>query len=325
MITVLIGPGMTSAPQQSLMAADESDGQRSGFNALENHQHAEIHVDSRPVVERIPVDVIEPVDIRVTVDGAILVADAQANSVFRIHPKGHSELLATELGNLRRLCVDAVGGIYAMTSDSATGGIHQITRTGYTAALYDIPFAAAGFARNATGEFAVIARNSGRVGLFNDLTGFVELPRLPETAIDIATNSSDQFVVLLESGRVIYLGSAGSRSLVGLASEHATRLFKLPDGQMATLNKAVDQKQSIQKISFGAATDGTVVAHVPQGTNAIAFDELGNLCLCNPNLRAITKVTSTFVIPCPHCQQSVRMIFSPKATGADEVKQRGSF
>ena len=316
---------MLTALPQSLMADDESGGSKSGFNALETHQHAAIHVNSRPVVERIPVNVIDPVDVRVAADGAILVADAKANAVFRIQANGHSELIASELGNLRRLCVDAVGGIFAMTSESATGSIYQITRAGYTAALYNIPFAPAGFARNASGDFAVIARDSGRVGLLNDLNGFVELPRLPEVAVDIASNSSDQFLVLLQSGRVISLGSGDSRSLVGTASERATRLFRLPDGQMATLNRAGDQRQCIQEVSFGAVADGKVVANVPQGTNAIAFDELGNLCLCNPNLRAITKVTSTFMIPCPHCQQSVRMIFSPKAADVADPTDSRSF
>ena len=75
---------MTALPQ-SLMADDESGGSKSGFNALETHQHAAIHVNSRPVVERIPVNVIDPVDVRVAADGAILVADAKANRKMKTY------------------------------------------------------------------------------------------------------------------------------------------------------------------------------------------------------------------------------------------------
>jgi hypothetical protein len=69
--------------------------------------------------------------------------------------------------------------------------------------------------------------------------------------------------------------------------------------------------------------DGQVpsVAFVPEGTRAAGFDSLGNLLLANPDLRAITRVTSRFQVPCPHCRQPTLMIFDAEA----RTERSGSF
>jgi hypothetical protein len=59
------------------------------------------------------------------------------------------------------------------------------------------------------------------------------------------------------------------------------------------------------------------LALVPEGTEAAGMDRLGNFCLANPDLRAVTKVTSRFMIPCPHCGQQTLMIFDPAAAAED--------
>ena len=59
--------------------AASAAGDQSSLTALTTHRHDPIVVRSKPVIERLPVKVIQPVDLKVSADGRILVADAQAS------------------------------------------------------------------------------------------------------------------------------------------------------------------------------------------------------------------------------------------------------
>ena len=309
-LTILLFVLLTSGGLASGGDEGTNSSHSSGFGVLEKHDHEAIIVKSKPVVERIPINVIEPVDIRVTFDHKIMVADSRANAVFRIGANGEAELAATNMSGLVRLVVDGSGSTFALTQASASGEIHEITPSGYIARVFSVPFSPGGFSRDAIGNFLMVASNSRRIGILDANGIYQELDALPEPAVDVATNSADQFHVLLKSGRVVHVNLGGHGAVVGFASPNATRLFKLPAGRMASLNMTNDRKAVIQSVQGAADEAPHVFAKVPYGTTAVAFDELGNLCLCNPDLRAVTKVTTTFMIDCPHCDRPVRMIFS---------------
>lgn len=136
-------------------------------------------------------------------------------------------------------------------------------------------------------------------------------PCASEKIVDVTLNTADQPHALLQSGRVIYLGLDGSSATAGYAPAAATRLFQLPEGQLAVLHQSGEERPMVRKVARTMQDlSAPAFAQVPLGTIAVAFDRLGNLCLANPDLRAVTKVTSRFVVPCPHCGRSLTMIFS---------------
>ncbi|MCA9036056.1 MAG: hypothetical protein KDA91_13050 [Planctomycetaceae bacterium] len=315
---------LLSAISQGTVADEFAE---SGFGALEQHDHQPILVPSRPVIERIPISVIRPVDIKVAPDGAIYVADSDSESVFRMLPDRTVELAATGLSGLCRLSIDDAGTTLALTAtaqpSSATqdsrdrqatadtrGTIVQLTRSGVFVTLHSIPFRPVGFCRSTTGKIAVVGGASCRLGIFDSLGDFRELPGLPEPAMDVALNGADQFYVLLQSGRVVRIASNDVLQTVGFAPAASSRLYRMPEGRIAVLS--FDQSRDvIREITMHADESGPVLAAIPEGTSAVAFDRLGNMSLCNPNLRAVTRVTSTFMVDCPHCEKPIKMILSP--------------
>ncbi len=129
----------------------------------------------------------------------------------------------------------------------------------------------------------------------------------------------------------------GSTSDSGTVPADCRRLFSLPEGEMAALSNAAGSKSEIILVerpaddqsanaarndqSEAEATENSVIAPrvystVPAGTQAVAFDDLGNMSLVNPELRAVTRVTTTLMIPCPHCGRPTRLILSPNGPAA---------
>lgn len=114
------------------------------------------------------------------------------------------------------------------------------------------------------------------------------------------------------------LASSGELNLRGTVLPASHRLVSLPDGRLAGLAADGLQKTGLfalmpENLSSDAQPVGQnkAVAHVPHGTLAVGFDQLGNLALANPDLRAITKVTSHFEVPCPHCGKPTRLNMVP--------------
>jgi hypothetical protein len=134
--------------------------------------------------------------------------------------------------------------------------------------------------------------------------------------LDLCTDAGGGTVALLADGHVLRPGPEGNARILGFAPDSSQRLLCQAGGELAVLATARHQATptplplGIYPLSTAAiAAPAPALAHLPEGTRAAGFDSLGNLCLANPQLRAVTKVTIRFRIPCPHCRQSVLMIF----------------
>ncbi len=308
---------------------DDSGSNSAGIGALADHDHAPILIRSKPVIERLPVQVIEPVDICVSAGGLVYVADRRAQVVFRLQPDGQTDLVATELDGVKQILVDTDQILYILTSSRGSGRVVYITPSGRTGEACSVDFAPVGFARDQTGAF-ILSAASGRTVLTNGLDEYADLAKMPETIVDVVLTTADQIHVLMASGKVAYLGRDGSTATAGYVGTGATRLFPLPNGNLAALQSiAADRTMiSVMARTSDSAEAPQPFAQVPVGTVAVAFDSLGNMCLANPDLRAITKITSRFVVPCPHCSRPLSMILSmdaPEPEPAGLLGQRRGF
>lgn len=311
----------------STLAADEGTTgadvpEQTGLGTLTVHDHAPIRIHSSPVVERLGVRVIEPVDLCVSDSGSICVADAGARCVFRVLKDGRVELAAKDMDGIRRIAIDGDDNLFILTATEGSGNIFQITPAGYSVQLHTIAFRPAGFTRDRIGGFVVASAVDGRCVSVGSDGSQQELARLSETAVDIELNSADQPHALLPSGKVILLGLDGTSRTVGFAPAGSRRLLQLPEGRLAVLHAEADQRPVIRMLADEVRDVAPVFAQVPFGTTSVGFDSLGNLCLANPDLRAVTKVTSRFVVPCPHCGRSLKMIFSTEKVETETAARR---
>ncbi len=295
------------SPPIAVSAADD-------LNELSVHPHAPVMVRSRPVIERLPVQVIEPVDLQVARTGHIYVADAGAQCIFRLDQFSSVSLHAEQLSGIRRICLDADESVYALTATPGESTIHQITPEGRHVSLHTLPFPAHTFARAGLTEWLVAeGRNIWSINADSDRS---LLFKAAVPVLDLCTDAGGGTVALLADGHVVRPGPEGNARIIGFAPGSSKRLLCQAGGELAVLATARHQATptplplGIYPLSTAAiAAPAPALAHLPEGTLAAGFDSLGNLCLANPQLRAVTKVTSRFRIPCPHCRQSVLMIF----------------
>jgi hypothetical protein len=298
---------MLPATDPRSLKADE--GTAGGLGGLERHEHDPIVVHSRPVIERLPVQVVRPVDIAHSKDGNLLVADPGASVVFRVGTDGDVELLVESIADVSRVQCDRDNNAYILSGTTQSSTITQVTPEGKRAVVARTPGTAVTFARTAAGQIYAASRNGriwritadGQVTLLTQLAWHVE---------DLVLSSSEQLHVLTSDQKVLQLSGDGRIVGVRFATPNATRLFGLPAGQLAVLELKPGSRPAIVEVRDTEAESARPFAHVPAGTSAVAFDSLGNLCLANPELRAITKVTSRFSVPCPHCGRPVDMILS---------------
>jgi hypothetical protein len=287
-----------------------------GLGQLQPHQHDPIIVRSRPVIERLPVKVISPVDLRVSKAGHVFIADDEANCIFRLDEFSAVSLVAENLPDLRRISLDADGSLYVLTSTAGEAGLYQITPEGRRFLLQTLHFPTSAFARNAVGEFVLASER--RLLRLNTDGEIIPLAELTEPVLDLAANPAGGTEVLVSGGRVLSLDAVGTLRPTGFGHSQSQRLLSRPDGRQVTLSAAdalSPDRTGLFEVLDQRPADGQVpsVAFVPEGTRAAGFDSLGNLLLANPDLRAITRVTSRFQIPCPHCRQSTLMIFDAEA------------
>ncbi len=294
------------------------------LGAIRNHDHAPILVQSRPVIERLPVKVISPVDLQISKTGHIFVADDAANCVFRLEADGEVSLPVQSLSNIRRIQLDADGNLYTLTSDSRESQIRMVNPVGQSVLLYDLKFDANAFVRDAAGQFAVTSRDTNRVVLISNTGEITELTRLYQPVSDLVLNAGGQTEALLTSGEMVHISASGEVTASGFAPAGSSRLMLQPDGSILVLSKRSNGQTNLVSISRDATRpkEFSTFASVPEGTQAVGFDSLGNLCLANPDLRAITKVTSHFSIPCPHCGRATEMIFRKDPEPADGAVTR---
>jgi|GEM_PF-360161 len=320
--------GATAANNSGPSGAASAASDQGSLNALVTHRHEPIVVRSKPVIERLPVKVIQPVDLKVSSDGRIFVADTQAGCVFRLDPDGQVSLAARDLAGIRRIQLDADGSLYVLTVNGAESRLYQATPAGLTVQLHTLQFPAISFTRNALGEFLVgQLRQLWQVGTDGQQT---MLCRLPVPLVDLCSGAADATVALLQDGRVCQVGVDGSLLQTGQARSESSRLLAGTGGRFVTLATAAKAQLNsglalyyVSDVSVSgqqqtpADRSGSLLASVPAGTQAAGLDPLGNLCLANPDLKAVTRVTTRFLIPCPHCGQQTLMIFDQAAGKSD--------
>lgn len=281
------------------------------LGAIRNHDHAPIIVQSRPVIERLPVKVIEPVDLRIGKNGHIFVADKSAKCVFRLDSDGEVSLPVADLSDIQRIQLDADDNLYVLTSDAHESQIQMVNPIGQSTTLHELTFAATSFVRDTVGQFLVASRDSNRIVVITTEGEITELTRIYHPVSDFVLNAGGQTEALLVSGEIVHIAASGEVTRSGFAPPGSSRLILQPDGSMLALSGRFDGHAQLTAVSRDEVRplDFQTFASVPEGTQAVGFDALGNLCLANPDLRAITKVTSRFRIPCPHCGRPTDMIF----------------
>lgn len=301
--------------------ADESN----TLGTIANHDHSPIQVRSKPVIERLPVKVIEPIDVKLSNDGLIFVADRAAACVFRLDEHGSVSIMIDQLPDIQRIHVDADNSLYVLTSTGGESSLHQITMAGQHVVLERFSFAATAFVRDSVGQFILSVRNSGRLVSLSADGVVSNLTELTLPATDLVYNAGGQLEVLLGSGHLVRVDADGKATPTGFAPPGSTRLTSLEDGSLLALAGSAAGRSQVVYVSRDVEErpeQFEVSARVPAGTAAVGFDSLGNLCLANPDLRAVTRVTSQFLIPCPHCGRPTRMIFNADAEPGTDKDSR---
>lgn len=288
------------------------------------HQHSPIFVRSRPVIERIPLDVISPVDV-VSTDVATFVADSVGNVIFRIDSEGKTSLVGQNLVNLNRLAAHRLGN-FALTATANSGQIVQFTESGF---ISDDPislnFAPAGLAfDDESGLWTGNAKRGEVIRFTKTGPGWNrKTKRVSEPVVDLVLDERGNAVVLLKSGKLLTIQPTEgmAAAVLGYVPPSATRLAFHPEQGVLALAKESSFKSALFKPSI-RSDDTDRFAKVPEATSAFTFDALGNLTCANSQWRALTRVTSRFEVPCPHCGVPVQMIFSPDASPIVPAKRR---
>lgn len=258
---------------------------------------------------------IHPVDLTVAETGELFVAD-MTGLVFRVDDQQHADVMARGLNRVSRVAAHRLG-IFCLTSAGRAGSVIQLTESGFQSQPVSLNFAPAGLAVGDTGDPYV--GNSRRAEIVRltrveDHWQRTVIP-LPDAVRDVDSDRQGQIVVLLRDGRVMSVSEANRPRQRGYLPPSTGRLSVHP--QEGILGVAVDASLRDGLFRMTTAPQGEErYVSLPEGTCAVAFDALGNLTSANPDLRAITRVTSRFEVPCPHCGQPVPMILSPHAPPA---------
>ncbi|MCR9197195.1 MAG: hypothetical protein NXI04_00990 [Planctomycetaceae bacterium] len=278
----------------------------------DDHVHKPIVVHSRPVIERLPLKVIHPIDVTVADTGDLFVADL-TGVIFRIDDQRHADVMAKGLSRVSRVAAHRLG-IFCLTSAGRAGSVIQFTENGFQSQPVSLNFAPAGLAVGDTGDLYVgNARRAEIVRLARiDERWQRTTISLPDAVRDVNSDAQGQIFVLLRDGRVMSLSAANRPQHLGYLPESSSRLSLHPTEGVLGVGVDDSLRDSLFRMTEEADRQERF-ASLPEGTCAVTFDELGNLTSANPDLRAITRVTSRFEVPCPHCGKPVPMILSPHA------------
>jgi hypothetical protein len=323
----------------SVAFADDPAEDRSAANA--SHPHTPIVVHSKPIIERIPLAVIDPVDVRYSAEGHLYIADRRGGIVFRIRPTGRTEIIAEGLEGILRIAIAADESLYVLTGTAGSGRILQYLPNGESAEVSSVIFAPAGFGIDSTGTLLVSSAQSGIVEAVESDGTHRMFASLEGRSKDLLISSDEQAYVLLHSGQVVRLRSDGSAENVGTAVTGASRLMQISPRETGVLNKHGAERPRISLVGERTSAPGAsldlvgdkpestdspeVVLQVPNGTAAAAFDSMGNLVLVNPEIRAVTRVTKCLMVPCPHCGEKVPLIFSAEPDRMGKLGRERSF
>jgi hypothetical protein len=316
-LTICTAAGMADQTlAQASDAAQVRDGGQVQDGALVQgrHQHQPMYVQSRPVIERLPVKVVAPVDVAFTTRGQALIADSVGESIFRVDRDGTVDLLAGELSGLSRIVADESGNVFAVLNSAGAGPagsarIVQITAQGFVSEQAHLPFKASGLAADLIGNIYTANGATGEVVMLDNEGTQQVLARVSGPVSDLALDSAGNVIVLMSNGKVVSVAVDSSTRTVGYTAAGASRLSIHPDGSVIALHNA-NEATSTSLVTVEPTVDSfSSFASVPRGTSAFDFDHLGNLVLGNDRLRAVTKVTSRVQVPCPHGGQSTLMFF----------------
>jgi len=290
------------------------------------HKHAPITLHSRPVIERLPLRVVDPVDVTVTNFGDTLVADRVGRVLFRIDSSGEASLIGRELNGLTRVVDSPQMGAHALLASRGSGRIVRMTETGVQHEVTHLPFVPAGLGANPL-DGSLYTSDSRTGDVFSiTLEGERSLiTTVSEPTKDLAVNSIGATIsVLLNSGKVVSVGVGGSSETIGYVPPTATRLTYHPGGFLVALCEDATGKAVLLNPTDTREQQPDAFAGAPRGTKAVAFDKLGNLTLANPDLRAITRVTSRFQQRCDDCGKMMMIKLSTE-TPAPQNATRRSF
>ncbi len=290
------------------------------------HKHLPITLHSRPVIERLPLRVVDPVDVTLTNFGDTLVADRVGKVLFRIDSSGEASLIGRELEGLTRVVDSPQMGAHALLASRGSGRIVRMTETGVQHEVVHLPFAPTGLGANPLdGSLYTTNGRTGEVFRITVEGDTQSITTVSEPTKDLAVNAIGATIsVLLNSGKVVSVGVDGSRETIGYVPATTTRLTYHPGGYLVALCEDATGKAILLKPTDRRAQQPDTFANAPRGTQAMAFDKLGNLTLSNPDLRAITRVTSRFQQRCHDCGKMMLIKLSTE-TPAPQKSTRRSF
>lgn len=286
-----------------------------------DHSHKPITMRSRPVIERVPIKVIDPVDVTITHFGDTLIADRVGNVVFRVDTLQETSIVARDLINISRIADSRTLGTHILLAGKGSGQIIRVTETGFQSEFLHLPFTPCGLVIDEVGNSWTSDASAGRVFMFGS-DGLQKFNlQLSEPINDLTSGLNGCAIVLLKSGKLVTVFPNETSQTMGYVPANSSRLNFHPDGFVLALT--CDNKGNCVLVKATQKTsESERFAGMIPGTSAVAFDRLGNLTLANPDLRAITRVTSHFKIPCPHCGSIVPLIFSPDAPVTEQATRR---
>ena len=284
--------------------------------ADEPHSHSPIVVYSRPVIERLPVKVAAPVDVEISAFGDTIIADRIGKMVLCVDPTGESHVLAKGFDQILRVVDAPVFGVHVLCGQAESSIVFRCLDSGVSAEFAHLPFTAIGFGADPVGNLFTANQRTGEIFRIDSEGSVRRMARVSEPVKDLTCDSIGNAIVLLRSGKVVSVGTDGSSETVGYVPETSARIRIHPDRLVLALGAAVGRGATIYKTTV-QQDETEVHARVPEGTIAFAFDALGNLTLSNSDLRAVTRATSHFQVPCPHCGQLVPMTLTTDALPAD--------
>jgi hypothetical protein len=258
--------------------------------------------------------------------GDTLVADRVGRVLFRIDAAGTASLIGRDLEGLSRVVDSPQMGAHALLVSRGSGRIVRMTETGVQHEVAQLPFLPAGLGASPyDGSLFTSNSQTGDVVKVEADGSVSTIVRVSEATKDLTVNALGTTVsVLLNSGKVVSVGVDGSRETIGYVPATATRLTFHPDKFLVALCEDATGETVLLKPAASRAQQPPTFAGTPRGTKAVAFDTLGNLTLANPELRAITRVTSRFQQRCDDCGKMMMIKLSTE-TPAPQKSTRRSF
>lgn len=289
-----------------------------GSLRADDHRHRPIVVPSKPVIERIPLKVAQPVDVVVSEYDEIFVVDSLAGMLFRIDADHQSSLLIEDMRGINEVAANK-SEIVVLQSLKRNGRIVRVSENGLQQPVASFAFQPVGLAIDNTGRIWTANGRSGIVYQLDSEGTVLVKANLSETVVDLVVDDVGSCTALLKSGQLIKIFGDASTDPAGHLPKNIRRIqfntkrqvIGISDDEIPELFSATESASEVNR-----------VARTMRGTTAFDYDRLGNLVLSSPDLRAITKVTSHFEVPCPHCGDLVPMHFS---TAAPANPKRRSF